>query len=95
MVFVGTEELENRLRRDLLVDEDGGEVDVHAWAMTKEMIICPLNSTWGRPPCAGHAMLTAPEVDDAVLEEEDILRASRCPRMEATMNMVATPMRHR
>ncbi len=67
MVFVGTEELENRLRRDLLVDEDGGEVDVHAWAMTKEMIICPLSSTWGRPPCAGHAMIAALELDDAVL----------------------------
>ena len=93
MVFVSTEELENRLRRDLLVDEDGGEVGVHTWA--KEVITGPRNTTWERPPCAGHAMLAAPEVDNAVLEEEDILRASRCPRMKATMNMVATPIRHR
>jgi hypothetical protein len=95
MVFVSTEELENRLRRDLLVDEDGGgEVGVHAWARTKEMVISPY-TTWMRPPCAGHAMLAALEVDEAVLEEEDIVRASRCPRMKATMNMVATPIRHR
>ena len=59
MVFVGTEELENRLRRDLLVDEDGSEVDVHAWAMIKEMIILPAQQYAGsaalRWACNAHS----------------------------------------
>ena len=94
MVFVGTEELENRLRRDLLVDEDGGKVGAHARTRTKTIIV-GLDATRVRLPCAGHTMLAAPEVGDAVLEEEDIWRAPRHPGVEATMYMEATPIWHR
>ena len=94
MVFVSTEELENRLRRDLLVDEDGGKVGVHARTRPQTKVVI-LDVTRVRLPCAGHAMLAAPEADDAVLEEEDIWRALRHPGVEATMYMEATPIWHR
>ena len=95
MVFVSTKELENRQRRDLMVDEDEGEVDVHTWALAKELATSPCDRSGQRPPCAGHAMLAALEVDDAVLGEEDTRRTSRDARMPATLNMVATAIRHR
>ena len=36
-----------------------------SWPLAREMY------RGSGPPCAGHAMLAALEVDDAVLEEED------------------------
>ena len=41
MVFVSAEELENRQRRDLVVHEDEGEIDVHTWALVKELATSP------------------------------------------------------
>ncbi len=95
MVFVSTKELENRQRRDLMVDEDEGEIDVHTWALAKELATSPCDRSGQRPPCAGHAMLAALEVDDAVLEEEDTRRTSRNARMPAALNVVAAAIRHR
>ena len=50
IVIVTTEELEDRLGREPMVDEDKAEVDVHvvaekpeAWALTKKVVTSPCN----------------------------------------------------
>ena len=68
---MSTDALEDRLRDDLLVDEEKGVVGDGVGAQrrpTATSVI--LLVTRLRPPRAGQAVLAAPVIDEALLEEE-------------------------
>ncbi len=99
---MSTNELEDRLRDDLLVHEEDGVVHDGEGAQsrpnTRSVVILiarlrlPAVIMRLRLP-AGQAVLVTPVIDEALLEEEDARRAPRHPRVVAPVNMEAAPMR--
>ena len=99
---MGPDELEDLLRDDLLVDEEGGVVHGASGAPsrphTRSVVILfarlRLPAVIIRPRLSvGQADLTTPVAGKAFPEEENAWRAMRLPRVVATMDVEAAPMR--
>ncbi len=92
MVFVSTKKLEDRKRRDLVVHQDDGRLDPHKWALGQKLATSPCDRS-GQRPRAGHTMLAALEVDDAVAKTNNARRTARDARMPAAIDVIAAAIR--
>ena len=101
-VVMGPDELEDRLRDDLLVDEEDGVVHDADGALSRPHTrsVVSLIARLRLPAVimrlrlpVGQADLTTPVAGKAFPEEENAWRAMRLPRVVATMDVEAAPMR--